>query len=92
MKLDPDLVYYILKAAERDAAGEPIKMEVDGYAPDVLQYHVGLCAEAGFLHTKSEFDVARKNVLVTNLTWLGHMVLSKLRRGVKLEDCGTDGG
>ena len=81
MKLDTDLVYRILKKAEKKPDEKEEHILIEGYDPEDVNYHVRLCCEAGLIHgtpgPRSVFE---------SLTWQGHMVLNKLRAGVKLYD------
>ena len=78
MKRDIRLIKRVLEHAEAHADGAALEVELDGIASHEVQYHVELCADAGFLK--------EKNGYVRNLTWSGHNALDKLRAGCDMAD------
>lgn len=81
MKRNLSLIHDILKLVEEHATGMPYAPKVEGFAPEVVKYHVGLCVEAGFLHQEGH-----DRFVVNNLTWAGHNALDKLNAGCEMRD------
>ena len=83
MKRDFKLIYRILCHVERHTNG-PIQVpDVDGYEPEVVHYHVGLCEEANYLVVAGKpslYDGKRMFSGIERLTWDGHEALDQLRR------------
>ena len=76
MKRDIELVKQILKHCERHAPGPRgfiYHPEILGYEIDVVEYHVRLCGDAGYLRVNN-------SGLIQELTWQGHEALEELRR------------
>ncbi|MDE0170740.1 MAG: DUF2513 domain-containing protein [bacterium] len=82
MKRDFKLIYRILCHVERHTNG-PIQVpDIEGYAPEVVHYHVGLCDEAGYLVAGSVGIYEGKRMFngIERITWDGHEALDRLRR------------
>ncbi len=77
MKRHRKLIRLILEYAELNATGSELDPpKIDGFTPAEVNYHIGLCDEAKFLHvnsTKSPDDP--RQYTIVNLTWAGHEVL-----------------
>ena len=72
MKRDMALILALLEHLETYATGRPMAIpSVEGYAPDLVSYHVRLCEEAGY--------ITRQGMLPVDLTWQGHEALDHLR-------------
>ena len=74
MKRDMDLIRSILIGTEQLPHGEIVELEIDGFTPDEISYHVMLLHEAGYLigHAAHVWHVER-------LTWEGHEFLEASR-------------
>lgn len=85
MKRDNDLIYELLKYAEKNASGEAVDVPCcEGHSPEMVHYHVGLCQKAGLLEAiKTNQSIPRKFQIV-DLTWRGHDVLDAIRSGKPL--------
>ena len=77
MKRHRKLIRLILQYAESNASGSPLDPpNLEGFTLGEVNYHIGLCDEAKFLHvasTKSADDPRQYRIL--NLTWKGHEIL-----------------
>ena len=72
MKRNMVLILALLEHLETHATGRPMAIpSVEGYAPDLVAYHVRLCEEAGY--------IAREGMFPVDLTWQGHEALDRLR-------------
>ena len=80
MERDRDLIYRILKYAEKHADGQPMRVDLQGYDCDLVHYHVGLCGEAGFLKVVQRPVVSPAQFKIVNLTWQGHNALAQLKK------------
>ena len=47
--------------------------------PELVNYHIGLCSEAGFIHADERGLTPPKSYEIWNLTWDGHEFLEKHR-------------
>ena len=76
MKMDKELIRKLLNHVECYADGvSPLALPtIEDYSPKVVQYHLGLCKEAGFVRVSST-----KRDVVFGLTYQGHLELDKLR-------------
>ena len=75
MQRDMHLIKQILKYVERygpGAKGWLEDPEIPGYTDDQIEYHIGLCKQAGYL---AMHKVGR----LKGLTWEGHNALDRLR-------------
>lgn len=52
--------------------------EIDGYTDVEVQYHVGLCKEAGYLRVAAQVAGGQHSGIF-GLTWAGHDALDRLR-------------
>ena len=60
MKRFMDLIHKILQYFELEGNGDPISNpEIEGYTQEQISYHIGLCAEAGLLHTVASDSINR---------------------------------
>ena len=75
MKRYMNLIRSILEYVE---CQEPDRLithpEVNGYTPQQVKYHVGLCEEAGFIACSDGSG------LIQRLTWHGHEELCRFRK------------
>ena len=78
MKRKMKLIYKILKWAECNADGHPQPSpEMDGYRDPEINYHVGLCLQAGYL--EAEYRPVDQTYRIIKLTWEGHNELDRHR-------------
>ena len=86
MKRHKKLIRALLEYAEENATGEGAPApEIEGYSIVEVHYHIGLCAEEGWLKTKDatiSTDVGQRFKII-NLTARGHDKLDQSRK--KLE-------
>ena len=80
MRLQKKLLHKILRYAEENATGQRLATpEFEDYKKHEVNYHIGLCYEAGFLHVhmdaSPELGVAVYQI--RNLTWKGHLELEE---------------
>ena len=82
MRLQKKLLHKILRYAEEKATGQRlIAPEFEDYSKPEVNYHIGLCYEAGFLHVHiipsqvADFPVYQ----IRNLTWKGHLELEETK-------------
>lgn len=83
MKRDMELIRLILEYAEnldRLVGGAPT-VEIEGYDYVQVQYHIYLCANAGFLYSISEKGLHPQTAQLRELTWKGQEMLATLRAG-----------
>ena len=74
----------MLEHAECYADGSGLNApEFDEYSDAQVNYHIGLCAQAEFMHVQPEprtmVDTQTRYHIV-NLTWAGHEKLDEMRR------------
>ena len=84
MYRDMALIRKLLGYAESRVKGDPILPPAfDGYGPEQIHYHVGLCKEAGYLHAQKTSCAGESYDLyeMRHLTWEGHEALDRLRKG-----------
>jgi hypothetical protein len=80
MKRDMTLVREVLLAIEADSDEPgPMNLEIEGFSPEEVSYHVKIMADAGLLEaidasTQEDFSWAP-----TALTWQGHEFLDAVR-------------
>ena len=87
MKRYLKLIRKLLEHAELHCHGDPISPpECSEFDATVVNYHVGLCKEAGFLRVEkiSGAEEAYPRYVIGTLTWAGHEALDKLRATGKL--------
>jgi hypothetical protein len=106
MKRDMDLVRKILRIfEERDKVSLAKKLDIDGYAPDCVEYHLHLMVQADLLEDPTaelqrSFTVGGRMTAVhsggLSLTWAGHDFLDASRNESTWEKAkraaGTAGG
>ena len=88
MKRDLELVMKILEFVEENSTlDQGVKVSLEGYDADQVDYHVLICEEAGFLVFSKRIMPGQGSVRVVpnpefvgRLTWNGHDELSELRR------------
>ena len=82
MRREQRLIRRLLEYAECTATGAALPVpEYDDYTAVVVHYHVGLCAQAGYLEVAdvtNGADVGTRYSIL-NLTWKGHDKLDALR-------------
>lgn len=84
MRLQKKLLHKILRYAEEHAHGQNLAApEFEQYSRQEVNYHIGLCAEAKFLHTSpSRAEPGSEDIptyMIRNLTWEGHLELDEKR-------------
>ena len=82
MKRHMQLIQQLLKHAECRGGGAGVHPpELAGYTDQQVQYHVGLCVQAGYIEATliSGKEEPYRRYLMGNLTWAGHEALSDLR-------------
>lgn len=81
MKRDKDLIREILLQIEN--YGEPrgwLEIEVDGYSPEEVSYHVELLSQAGYIQAKDLSNNTKgHNWKPVTLPWEGHNFLDAAR-------------
>ncbi len=80
MKRDMDLVRQIL--LEIEASQETlgvVELEIKGYSPDVVSYHVRALDEAGLVEAKDMSGMGEIDWRPMRLTWEGHEFLEAAR-------------
>lgn len=82
MRLKRKLLHKILRYAEEHATGRKLAApEFEDYSEQEVNYHIGLCHEAGFLHICNDSVTPGKEGVPTyyiqNLTWQGHLELEE---------------
>ncbi len=79
MKLDMDTVRAILIAVEERLPAPRFEhFQLDGYDPEVTDYHVKKLKEAGYLRAEFMLGIP-PHAVVTELTWEGHQFLDAIR-------------
>ena len=53
--------------------------QIPSYTPDEVQYHVGLCQQAGYLDANFVGASVSEFTHISRLTWAGHEKLDELR-------------
>ncbi|MYC30974.1 MAG: DUF2513 domain-containing protein [Chloroflexi bacterium] len=79
MRLNMDLIRRLLEWCEEHAPGVRAvpPPRIEGYSPDEVAYHVGLCHQAGFLDVHVYKNPHTYEIF--GLTWAGHIKLKKMR-------------
>lgn len=73
MKRDWDLIRKILFATEQNPYPDlPVTLNIEGYDPELITYHVRLLDEAGLIEA---YDAGEDTWQPTRLTWNGHEFL-----------------
>lgn len=75
MKRDLETIRAILLAVEAKPTAAPARIDVPGVGPDVLEYHLELLVEAGYVKGYRMMTVT----LPMALTWSGHEFLDATR-------------
>lgn len=80
MQRNMDLVRAILLECEQHAGAPGFRVEVPGYSPEEIGYHIRLLGQAGFL-TYGEMSTRGDpyGAYVKSLTWAGHEFLDSCR-------------
>jgi DNA-binding transcriptional ArsR family regulator len=80
MKRDFELVREILlKIEEKESAKGWIEIQLDGFTPEQISYHIKLLDEAGFIEARDASTNDRICWKPMNLTWEGHEFLDTAR-------------
>jgi hypothetical protein len=81
MERDFDLIRDILQEVQAAPAMTPLtKFHVDGYEDNVVNEHIELLIEAGFLEGKIyKFAGGGSEAIVNRLTWTGHDFLDAMK-------------
>ncbi len=80
MRLQKKLLHKILRYAEENAKGQRLAPpEFECYDKNEINYHIGLCYEAGFLHVfhTPGSSISVDEYAIKNLTWAGHLELEE---------------
>ena len=80
MQRDKKLIKQILLHVRQHANGDPIPFpSFEGYEQRLVNYHVTLCAEAGFIALKRGVESGLMDAVdeISHLTWQGHEQLEK---------------
>ena len=78
MKRKMTLIYKILEWTESHADGDPkTPPEIQGYQDAEINYHIGLCIQAGYL--EANYRPIDRTYRIINLTWDGHEALDRHR-------------
>ena len=83
MKRDMALIQALLEHVENACGGDFLcPPALPAYSDRLIQYHVSLCGQAGFLEVQKTTgaDAPYARFVVRNLTWAGHEKLAELRR------------
>ena len=78
MKRKMTLIHKILEWTESHADGDPkTPPEIQGYQDTEVNYHIGLCLQAGYLEAdyQNSDQTSDQTYKIINLTWDGHEVL-----------------
>ena len=76
------LIYKLLEYVECHGTGEGLlPPEISGYTDTDVNYHIGLCNQAGYLEVEdvSGKEEPFKRYAMFNLTWAGHEALGQHR-------------
>jgi len=80
MKRDIDLVRKILMSVEaKESPDDWLNIEIEGYSPVEISYHVKILAEAGYLDARDLSSTGNFEWAPVNLTWEGHEFLDAAR-------------
>ena len=82
MQREWPLVRRILKGLEaRESLRDPLRPdELEGFAPEVVSYHIRLLIEAGLIHGECSRTIGTPlSCLAYALTWEGHEFLDQVR-------------
>lgn len=76
MKRYHELICKLLGWVEQQTDTEPkMPPEIEGYTPEQVHYHVGLCGQAGYLDVQ---ELSKKGMYtIRSLTWEGHEFLAQ---------------
>ncbi|ATF13624.1 DUF2513 domain-containing protein [Brevibacillus porteri] len=84
MKRDMELIIEILKRVEQEkTATNNIVIELEGYDFEVVQYHVGLLKDAGFLKAKATYNPLE--YWISEMSWAGYDFLDAARNETVVE-------
>ena len=76
------LIYKLLEYMECHGRGEGLlPLEISGYTDAEVNYHIGLCQQAGYMEVQgvSGKEEPFKRYAMLNLTWAGHEALDQHR-------------
>lgn len=84
MKRHKSLIREILEYAEENADDglSPCVPKVTCFTAHEIDYHIRLCAQAGFIEIEKRGSIKNTNLnaySIKNLTWHGHEELDRLR-------------
>ncbi|HEY5998293.1 MAG TPA: DUF2513 domain-containing protein [bacterium] len=82
MKRDMDLIRKIVlfvEAMEPNQQIEDESVQIEGYEPSVINYHIGLLAEAELIKSHDVSDSGGDHWLIDRLTWKGHEFIDSAR-------------
>jgi DNA-binding transcriptional ArsR family regulator len=80
MKRDMELVRQILLKTEQNTeVGGWIDLDIEGYSPEEISYHVKLLAEAELIEAQDLTTTEEFEWKPTGLTWKGHEFLDAAR-------------
>lgn len=79
MKRDIDLVRKILLEIEKKDRPIPFQLVVEGYEQDVVDYHIMLLNEAGYIVATSARAFKGDSWMPSRMTWAGHDFLDAAR-------------
>ena len=81
MRLKKKLLHKLLRHAEENANGQRLPApEFEEYEEMEVNFHIGLCYEAGFLHVHIGEPMPGADIRmyqIRNLTWKGHLELEE---------------
>jgi hypothetical protein len=80
MERDKHLINMILTEVEKKTNYYPNIISVEGYDLKLVNYHIGLLAQAGFLHAINQGHEDNPKWSVYGLTWQGHDLLDEIRK------------
>ena len=81
MEMDKDLLYCILKRIAKKDDEDPGTLQIAGFDPNLVRYHIRLCLDAGWVRG----EAGQVNAVVESLTMSGQIALAKFRKGFTVE-------
>ena len=76
MKRDLDLIRHILLEIEKEPyTGDILQLDIEGYTPEQINYHILLLADAGLIEVMEASYLGRRAFAPIRLTWEGHEFL-----------------
>ena len=75
------LIQLILEYTEKHGNGKTLPLpEFEDYTFTQVNYHAGLCGEAGYLRVDRQYQSQQKrSYSILELTWKGHEELARMR-------------